>query len=114
MEGCIFCRIARRKVPAKLIHEDDQSVAFHDLSPKAPIHVLIIPRRHLANLAEASAADEAVLGHLLGVARNLADQLEVADTGYRVVLNVGPHAGQSVDHLHVHLLGGRSMTWPPG
>jgi histidine triad (HIT) family protein len=114
MPDCIFCKIARAEVPARLAYQDDQAVAFHDLSPQAPTHVLIIPRRHLTNLAEAGAGDEPLLGRLLGVARGLAEELGVAGSGYRVVLNVGPHAGQSVDHLHVHLLAGRPMAWPPG
>jgi histidine triad (HIT) family protein len=114
MAQCIFCRIARGEVEARVVFQDEQAVAFHDLGPQAPVHVLIIPRRHLANLAVASPDDEALLGHLLQVARQLGEELGVAGSGYRVVLNVGPHAGQSVDHLHVHLLGGRGLGWPPG
>src|SRR5262245_13114098 len=103
MPGCIFCRIASKEVPSKIVFEDEQAVAFHDLGPQAPVHVLIVPRKHLANLASAGAEDEGLLGHLLGIAARLAVELGVAESGYRVVLNVGPDAGQSVDHLHVHL-----------
>src|SRR5262245_30284726 len=114
MSNCIFCRIANREVPSKIVFEDDRAAAFHDLEPKAPVHVLIVPRKHLANLAAAGPEDEALLGHLLRVASQLAEELGVAGSGYRVVLNVGPNAGQTVDHLHVHLLGGRGLSWPPG
>ena len=114
MPDCVFCKIASGAIPARIAYEDDAAVAFHDLSPQAPVHVLVIPRQHLPNLAAASAADEPLLGHLLGVARRLGEELGVAGSGFRVALNVGPHAGQSVDHLHVHLLGGRPMGWPPG
>lgn len=113
MANCIFCKIASGEVPARVAYQDDQAVAFHDLSPQAPTHLLIIPREHVANLA-ASAGQESLLGHLMGVARQVAEQLGVVESGYRVVANVGPDAGQSVDHLHVHLLAGRELGWPPG
>ena len=112
--ACLFCRIAAGEIPARLAYEDERAVAFHDISPQAPTHVLIIPREHLPNLAAAQEEHQALLGHLLGVARQLGESLGVAESGYRVVLNVGPNAGQSVDHLHVHLLGGRGLAWPPG
>ncbi|MGH9540533.1 MAG: histidine triad nucleotide-binding protein [Terriglobales bacterium] len=110
---CLFCKIVSGQLPAKKAYEDDRVFAFHDLHPGAPTHVLIVPKRHLAGLAEAAPADEALLGHLQLVAARLAGELGL-ERGYRTVINVGPHAGQSVFHLHLHLLGGRAMAWPPG
>jgi histidine triad (HIT) family protein len=109
----IFKRIIDKEIPADLIHEDDKCVAFRDLNPQAPEHVLVIPRKEIRSLAEAADADAELLGHLLTTARTLAARLGLAQ-GYRVVINCGPDAGQTVDHLHVHVLGGRRMTWPPG
>jgi histidine triad (HIT) family protein len=114
MADCIFCRIAAGEVPARIAYQDDRAVAFHDRSPQAPLHLLIIPRHHIPNLAAVGEGDEPLLGHLLNVARQLAEGLGVAGSGYRVVVNVGPDAGQSVDHMHVHLLARRVMAWPPG
>ena len=111
--SCIFCEIAAGRIPAKLAHEDDRAVAFHDITPQAPTHVLIVPREHLRDLDEATPAHTALLGHLLWVARELAAELGLSQ-GYRLVVNRGRDGGQSVDHLHVHLLGGRTMQWPPG
>ena len=113
MSDCIFCRIAAGTIPAKLVHEDEHVVAFHDLHPQAPTHVLIIPRRHVASLNDASETDPALLGHLLLAAREVAARLGVG-AGYRVVTNCGASAGQSVFHLHLHVLGGRPLGWPPG
>jgi histidine triad (HIT) family protein len=109
----IFQRIAEREIPSDIVYEDDQAVAFRDLSPQAPTHVLVVPRRPIASLASATGEDSALLGHLLSVARTVAVQLGLAD-GYRVVINCGRDGGQSVDHLHLHVLGGRAMKWPPG
>lgn len=109
----IFQKIADKEIPAKLIHEDEFCVAFHDISPQAPTHVLVVPRRHLARLTETSAADQALLGHLLLTAAKLARDLNLAK-GFRIVVNNGPDGGESVPHLHVHLLGGRALGWPPG
>lgn len=114
MEDCIFCKIAAGDIPAEKLHEDDQVVAFRDLHPQAPVHFLVIPRRHLTNLSAAEAADAALLGHMGLIAAQVAAQQGLAEAGYRVITNVGPEAGQSVDHLHFHVLGGRHMTWPPG
>lgn len=114
MDDCIFCRIAAGRIPARKLHDDDDCVAFEDLSPQAPTHVLIIPRLHRAGLNDVTQADVPLLGHLLTTAGALAQRLGVADSGYRIVINTGPDGGQSVFHLHVHLLGGRSLTWPPG
>ncbi len=109
----IFKRIIDKEIPADLVHEDDKCVAFRDVNPQAPVHVLVIPRKEIRSLAEAADADAELLGHLLTTARILAAKLGLAQ-GYRVVINCGPDAGQTVDHLHVHVLGGRRMTWPPG
>jgi histidine triad (HIT) family protein len=112
---CIFCRIAAGEIPAKEVARTDFAVAFHDLNPQAPTHVLVVPRQHLANAA-ASDSDEGerVVGRTLRLAVQVAARLGLAEKGYRLVMNVGPDGGQSVAHLHVHLLGGRRMTWPPG
>lgn len=114
MAECLFCRIVRGDVPAKKAYEDDRVVVFHDVHPQAPVHVLIIPRQHLTDLLAVEEADEALVGHILRVAGRVAAELGVAESGFRVAVNVGPDAGQSVDHLHFHLLGGRQLGWPPG
>ena len=111
--NCVFCDIVEGKIPAKLAHEDHLAVAFHDISPKAPTHVIVIPREHLADLDAAGPGQELLLGHLLLVAREVAAK-EGLGKGYRVVVNRGPDGGQTVDHLHLHLLGGRPLSWPPG
>jgi histidine triad (HIT) family protein len=109
---CIFCRIVAGEIPAKIVRSDDHLVAFHDVAPAAPTHLLVVPRRHLAAISATSAADDALLGRLLGAAREIAAELGLA--GFRVVVNDGESAGQSVFHLHVHLLAGRRLAWPPG
>jgi histidine triad (HIT) family protein len=111
--SCLFCKIATKKLPSKIIYEDDSCVAFHDINPQAPVHLLIIPRKHFVSAGDAEDADEQVLGHLHRVAAQLAQQLGLS-AGHRVVMNTGPAAGQSVFHAHLHLLGGRSFRWPPG
>jgi histidine triad (HIT) family protein len=110
----LFERIIRREVPATFVHEDDQCVAIRDIGPKAPTHVLVIPRKPLAGVQAATAQDQALLGHLLLVARQIAEREGIAASGYRLVINAGPDAGQAVPHLHVHVLGGRALGWPPG
>lgn len=110
----LFERIINREVPAQIIHEDDQCVAIRDINPQAPVHVLVIPKKPIARLGVAAAGDAAVLGHLLLIAAAIAKREGIEESGYRVVLNHGRHAGESVPHLHVHLLGGRQMKWPPG
>lgn len=112
--NCLFCRIIAGEIPSKKVYEDDLAFAFHDINPQAPTHVLIVPKKHIASLNEASQDDQALLGHLTLVASWLADQLGVVAGGYRTVINTGAGAGQSVWHIHVHLLGGRVMGWPPG
>jgi histidine triad (HIT) family protein len=111
-DDCLFCRIVAGEVPAEVVFEDAQVLVFRDVNPQAPTHVLAIPRRHVASAAEVTAADGDLLAALFGALRRVADDEGLA--GYRIVTNVGPEAGQSVFHLHLHLLGGRSMAWPPG
>jgi histidine triad (HIT) family protein len=113
MTKTIFKRIIDGEIPAKLIYQDDQCLAFHDVNPQAPVHVLVIPKKEIASIDALTEGDGALVGHLYLVIQRLANDLGLAD-GYRVVVNCGPNAGQTVDHLHFHLLGGRPMTWPPG
>lgn len=114
MSETIFSKIIAKQIPAKIVFEDDQVVAFRDINPQAPVHILVVPRQPIANVGQARAADEPLLGHLLTVAAQVARQEGVDATGYRLVINKGRDAGESVPHLHVHLLGGRAMQWPPG
>jgi len=114
MQTCLFCRIIEHRAPAKIVFEDEQVVAIEDINPQAPVHLLVLPRKHLASLREASAEDEPLLGHLLIVAAQLARERQLDSKGYRTVLNTGALAGQSVFHVHVHVLGGRAFHWPPG
>ena len=111
---CLFCRIVAGEVPATRVHDDDLVIAIRDIAPKAPTHILLIPRRHIASALDLAEADGPLLGRLLGVAAELARSEGIADAGYRLVSNVGSWGGQSVDHLHVHLMGGRPFSWPPG
>jgi histidine triad (HIT) family protein len=114
LENCIFCRIANHALPAKIVFEDETVLAFEDLNPQAPVHLLVIPRKHLPSLKEAAPGDEALLGHLLAVSAELARKRQVDANGYRTVINNGAWGGQTVFHLHVHLMGGRIFHWPPG
>jgi len=113
VETCLFCKIVKRELSAKIVYEDDDSVAFEDINPKAPIHILIVPRRHLATLLDASQSDDRLLGHLLLVANNVARQKGIAERGFRLVLNCNSEGGQVVFHLHLHLLGGQRLSWHP-
>jgi histidine triad (HIT) family protein len=113
MSDCIFCKIGGKELPAKLIYEDADIFAFEDIHPQAPTHLLISPRKHMVSLNDATAEDTALLGRMLLVAKQLAAERGVSG-GYRTVINNGAGAGQSVDHLHLHVLGGRAMRWPPG
>jgi histidine triad (HIT) family protein len=113
LQDNIFLKIIEKKIPAKIVHEDDRCVAFHDVNPQAPVHVLIIPRKVIPTHADVKPEDRELLGHLHLVAAQLADKLGLAD-GYRLVLNCKEGAGQTVPHLHLHLLGGRAFHWPPG
>ena len=113
MNDCIFCKIARREIPIDAVMESDRGLVFPDLSPKAPVHLLVIPKEHYPDL-DAASADESLLGHLLGLAASAARERGLHPGGYRIVANTGLDAGQSVPHLHFHVLGGRVMGWPPG
>ncbi|MGE0456212.1 MAG: histidine triad nucleotide-binding protein [Vicinamibacteria bacterium] len=111
---CLFCEIAAGRIPSKKAFEDDSVVAFHDINPQAPVHVLLVPRRHVGSLFELQAADEPILGALVRRGRLLAAELGLEPRGFRLVFNCGNDAGYSVDHVHLHLLGGRVLGWPPG
>ncbi len=111
---CLFCRIVAGAVPSTRVHEDELVIAFDDIAPRSPTHVLLVPRRHIASALDLVESDGPLLGRLFSVAADLARSLGVADDGYRLVSNVGRWGGQSVDHLHIHLMGGRSFEWPPG
>ena len=111
---CIFCKIARREIPAEILHESDQVVAFRDLDPKAPSHILLISKAHLDSVASVTEVDGPMLADLFRAASHLADTEGIAESGWRLVTNVGADGGQSVFHLHFHLMGGRAMAWPPG
>jgi histidine triad (HIT) family protein len=113
MEDCLFCKIVQGKIPSKKVYEDEYTFAFEDIDPKAPTHVLIVPKKHLAGLKEATGADAEIIGRCHLTAAKIAKDRKIED-GYRTVLNVGPKSGQSVFHLHVHLIGGRDLRWPPG
>ena len=114
MADNIFAKIIRKEIPAKIVYEDERVLAFRDIDAKAPVHILVVPKKDIARISEAGAGDEALLGHLLTVAAEVARKEGVDGTGYRLIINKGAHAGESVAHLHVHLLGGRPMNWPPG
>jgi histidine triad (HIT) family protein len=111
---CLFCKIVSREVPSELVLETDDVLAFKDVRPVAPVHALVIPKKHMTSLHDATPADSALLGKLLLAARDVAEKLGLGASGYRVVVNSGPDAGQSVSHVHLHVLGGRPMAWPPG
>ena len=110
----LFERIIARQIPAEIVYEDDEALAFRDIAPKAPVHVLVIPKRCIPRLGAVVDSDEKLLGHLLLVATKVAKQMGLVDSGFRVVINHGRDAGESVPHLHVHVLGGRALAWPPG
>ena len=114
MSKTLFEKIAAREIPADIVYEDDLLLAFRDIKPQAPVHVLIVPKQSIPRLADARPEDHKMLGHLLLKAAELAAKLGIKETGYRLVINNGPHAGESVPHLHCHLLGGRPLGWPPG
>jgi len=114
MSKTLFERIATREIPADIVYEDELVVAFRDIAPKAPVHILIVPRKPIPRVAETEAADQALLGHLLLKAAAVADKAGLGQTGFRLVVNNGRDGGESVPHLHVHILGGRAMGWPPG
>ena len=114
MSKTLFEKIVAREIPAQIVYEDDLVLAFRDIKPAAPAHVLIVPKKAIPRIAEATSADHAVLGHLLLKAAEVAKKLGLSSSGYRLVINNGPDAGESVPHLHLHILGGRNLAWPPG
>lgn len=114
MADCLFCAIADGKIKANFVYQDEAVLAFQDISPKAPVHILIIPRKHIVSVLDIDANDGVVIGQIFQVAARLAREQGIAESGFRVVANSGANAGQSVFHLHYHLLGGRQMSWPPG
>lgn len=113
-DNCIFCAISSGDQPANVLYQDDRCLAIHDINPQAPKHILVIPREHMDSLNDASKNDDALLGYLLRIGARVANQHGIAEAGFRVVINTGQAAGQTVDHLHVHVLGGRNLNWPPG
>lgn len=113
-QDCLFCRIVRREIPSQIVHETDSLLAFRDIDPKAPLHVLIIPKRHIASVNDVEPTDAALLGELFVAARAIAHEQGVSEDGYRAVVNTNAGAGQTVFHIHMHLLGGRDLRWPPG
>lgn len=114
MTDCLFCGIINGKIPSDLIYEDKEMIAFKDINPQAPTHILIVPRRHIQSLSEMTEADKGLTGNLLFAARKIAQDQGISNEGYRVVVNNGQNGGQTVFHLHLHLMGGRPMAWPPG
>ena len=114
MKECLFCKIIARTIPAAFVYEDELVVAFDDINPQAPTHTLIIPRKHMTSIAEAQDSDVGLLGRMMLAGNTIARQKGIADAGYRLVVNTGVHGGQTVFHLHLHILGGRHLAWPPG
>ncbi len=114
MSECIFCNISQGSKDADIVYEDDHVIAFNDIAPKAPTHVLIIPRKHIPTINDATAEDTTLLGHIIQTAKKLASQLNIAEDGYRLLFNCNEGGGQAVYHIHLHLLGGRQLNWPPG
>ncbi|MDX2164827.1 MAG: histidine triad nucleotide-binding protein [Gammaproteobacteria bacterium] len=111
---CLFCKIAKGEIPAKLLYQDDKVVAFADINPQAPTHLLIVPRQHISTINELDQANSALAGHMVHVATQLAKEVNIDEKGYRLVMNCNSEGGQAVYHIHCHLLGGRQMNWPPG
>jgi histidine triad (HIT) family protein len=114
MSDCLFCKISAKKIPAKIIHEDTDVLAFEDINPQAPVHILIIPQKHISTALEITDEDEGLMGHLFLVAAKIAKEKGIDERGFRLVINTNADAGQAVYHIHLHLLGGRHMHWPPG
>jgi histidine triad (HIT) family protein len=114
MTACIFCNIIARKSPAKIVYQDEQATAFRDIHPVAPTHILVVPNQHITSVSEMTAEDETLVGHLFSIARQLAKDEGIDQNGYRLIINNGPHAGQAVFHLHLHIIGGQRMHFPMG
>lgn len=111
---CIFCKIIKKQIPCEMVYEDDKVIGFKDISPQAPVHIVIIPKEHVDDVNSLSEEQSVIIGHIFIVAKEIAKILGVAESGYRVVTNCGEHGGQTVEHIHFHLLGGRMLQWPPG
>ena len=114
MSDCLFCRIVRKEIPVSVIHDDDEVLVFNDINPQAPLHALVIPKRHIATLNELSSQDDALVGQMIRRAASIAREKGYADRGFRIVFNTNAEAGQTVFHIHLHVLAGRGLTWPPG
>lgn len=114
MEECIFCKIAKGEIPSKKVYEDDKVLCFEDLNPQAPVHVLLIPKKHIKSLNDVSDDDADTLSHMMLVVKEIAKKMNMYENGYRVTINCGKDGGQEVPHIHFHILGGRSLSWPPG
>lgn len=114
MGDCLFCKIIKKEIPSKAVYEDAELYAFEDINPGAPVHILIVPKKHIASLNEAEATDKALIGSMFMAAKKIAKDRGVSESGYRTVFNMGPDAGMAVAHLHLHVLGGRKLNWPPG
>src|SRR5262245_28305665 len=114
MSNCLFCKIIAREIPTSIVYEDDRVFAFNDINPQGPTHVLIVPKRHIASLNELTAGDDAIVGELVRRAAAIANERGISGSGYRVLFNTNRDAGQTVFHIHLHLIGGRSLSWPPG
>lgn len=114
MSDCIFCKIIDKKIPSRIVYEDDLSLAFEDINPQAPVHTLIIPKKHIPTLLDIKDDDYGLVAHLIRVANNISRQKGISEKGFRLVINCNPESGQTVYHIHIHLLGGRQMRWPPG
>ncbi|MBF0557690.1 MAG: histidine triad nucleotide-binding protein [Nitrospirae bacterium] len=114
MSDCIFCKIVERQLPTKIVYEDDIAIAFEDVNPQAPVHTLVIPKRHIPTLLDIPEGDGMLMGHLFEICRKIASDKGIAERGFRIVTNCNPESGQTVYHIHLHMLGGRQMHWPPG
>lgn len=114
MKNCVFCKIVAGEAPATKVYQDEQITAFHDTRPAAPVHILVIPNRHIASVNDLTEADEPLMGRLLTIAKQIAEEQGIAESGYRLILNTGPNAGQAVFHIHLHILGGQRMRYPMG
>lgn len=112
--NCLFCKIVKNEITAKIVHRDDLVVAFEDINPQAPHHILVVPQKHISTLNELTPEDNTLMGHMIQTAKTLANKFNIAEEGYRLVVNCNRNAGQTVFHIHLHLLGGRHLTWPPG
>ena len=113
-KDCIFCKIVRKEIPSTIVYEDDKIIAFKDVSPKAPVHILMVPRKHIPGVTALADEDKDIVAHIMLTSKQLAKDFSIFQCGFRIVVNSGPDAGQAVDHLHFHLLGGRTLNWPPG